>query len=129
MADGSRVPIENVMAGDVVRSFDPESGTVTSARVLQTLRHEAGSYPDALVNLNGRLLVTGNHPLFANGGPVRADAISLGATIVAIDGDGTSRVDIVRSIASLPAGVPVFDLRVGWPGTFVAAGVVFEIKP
>jgi hypothetical protein len=111
-----------------VQSLDPSTGAVVAATVLKTLRHDAGTYPDALVKLNGAVLVTGNHPLLANGGRVRADELTLGDTIAAIDDTGHGWTDRVRSVESLPAGVPVFDLRVGYPGTFVAGRIVVWIK-
>jgi hypothetical protein len=128
MADGALVPIERVHSGDAVRSFDPAGGVVTTAHVTAALKHEAGTYPDGIVRVNGSLLATGNHPFFANGGRVRADQLAVGASIVTLGPAGKPQTDQVRSVESRPAGVPVFDLRVDGPGTFFAGGIVVLLK-
>jgi hypothetical protein len=129
MADGSLRPIEQVRVGERVRSYDPGTGRFVSAEVLATPSHGFEESGGGLVVINGTLLVTPNHPIYAGGVRTRAAALRVGDTIMTVGPDGAPVPDHVRSLESTPSSEGTFDLRVGGPGTYIADGIVVWIKP
>jgi hypothetical protein len=68
MADGTWRPIEAIGAGDTVLAFDERGRRVVTARVNVRLDHAAEPvYRAAIEDLERELLVTPNHPFYADG--------------------------------------------------------------
>jgi hypothetical protein len=132
MADGTTEPIEDVHAGEIVRAYDPPSRTFVTTPVLEAMVHDPAASADGIVVVNGTLRMTTNHPVFVDGGRVRADQLQVGSGLM-LHAPGLGLAagvrDTVRSLELEPGGVTTYDLRVGAPGTYVAGGVVVWIKP
>jgi hypothetical protein len=130
MADGTSEPIERIRPGELVRAYDPTSGSFVATPAIDVLRHGPERSSDGIVVINGRLHATTNHPIWVDGQRMRADHLDVGSVILVRSEDRSSDVhrETVQSLELVPGGVPTFDLRVGDPGTFVADGIVVFIK-
>jgi hypothetical protein len=129
MADGSSRPIERVLVGEWVRSYDPETRAFVRTVVLETRHHAASETSGVLLRVNGGLRVTPNHPFFTPTGNKRADALVLGDAIVSIDARGRPKPDGVRTLEILRATEEVYDLVVGSPGNYLVHDVLLVVKP
>lgn len=100
MADGTERPIERIVAGDRVASFDESTGERVSGVVRQTFVHPN---TPGLVSLDGGFVVTTpEHPFFANGQWVPAGRLGAGDSLAAIDeGSWPARLQLARQ--SLPS--------------------------
>ena len=121
MADGSSRPIEDVRAGDEVRSWDETAGAFTTSRVRQVI---TGSSAIHLV-INGTLRVTDKHPLRANGAWVEAGALKIGDALLKSDGT----LETVRSIDIVEREESVYTFEVVGMHTYCAGGLVAHNKP
>jgi len=131
MADGSTKPVEEVVAGDVVLSYDASSGELVQGNVERLLVH--ASTP-VLVRINGDLTTTPEHRFFVNGDWIRADHLRIGDRLlgaqltVGVDGSPTSHVKVAR-LEELPGGVTTYNLEVAPYHDYFAGGVlVHNIK-
>jgi len=78
MADGSLKNIEDIEAGDVVRSYDDVSGSFVDSCVKKLLSYSKDRMTDYYVVINDELRVTPNHRLFVNDRWVEAGKLSVG---------------------------------------------------
>ncbi len=111
------VPVEALRVGDLVVSYDETSHTRTTSLVrgIQT------AYAERLWAI-GRLRVTGNHPVYADGQWVLARDVRSGAELVTPT--GIARATVTREIAA----ATVFDIAVDPPHTYFADGVLLHNK-
>jgi hypothetical protein len=120
MADGTSRPIEAVHAGDVVLSYDPQTGATVPQPVVQLLRRGPEASADGLVLIDGTTS-TRIHPFLVDGHAVRADQIKAGDTVVHATVDGgrvTVKATKVVDARITPGSVPTYDLKLGGSGDF-----------
>ena len=124
VAEGTRiatpsgpVPVEALRVGDVVVSYDETSHTRTTS----TVRGIETAHAEHLQAI-GRLRVTGNHPVYADGQWVAARDVRSGAEL--LTPTGSARATVTAGTA--PA--TVFDIAVGPPHTYFADGVLLHNK-
>jgi hypothetical protein len=126
MADGSTTPISQVTAGDRVRATDPETGATVTETVTRQLVHQDTELADLTVrDADGDTAVvhtTRHHPFWVDDsatGWVNAEDLQPDDRLH-VSGDGTARVDSVRTFAGAQL---MYDLTVDNVHTFyVEAG-------
>jgi hypothetical protein len=111
MADGSSKNIEDVVPGDRVRSFDLAGRRVASGVVTRVLHHAPEEMAGGYLVINGKLRVTGSHPLYINGRRMLARDARVSDVMHAADG---SRV-VIESVEVIPESAPTYDLEIGAP--------------
>lgn len=131
MADGSNKAIADVVKGERVLSYQPETGAFIPADVTQTFRH-----PDAegTVLVNGRLRATPNHPFFVDGVWKRADELAVGDVLTRLDG-GTNRAMPmmvapvhVETLESVAGRLTTYNLEVAGTHDYFAGGYLVHNK-
>jgi hypothetical protein len=133
MADGSLKPIEDVVAGDRVLTFDPASSTLTSGLVKRVFVHPNS---DELVVVNDTLVATANHPFYSEGEWVRADALAPGSPLLtAFDADPTSAIRLeagsgeVRQLSMREGTATTYNFEVAVHHAYFAGGILVHNKP
>jgi hypothetical protein len=120
MSDLSVKPIEQVRIGDVVYSYNEQTGDYVPATVAQTFEHTAAEYLD----IDG-LQVTAEHPLYVIGkGWTRAGDVQAG-DVLFLDYGGEKPVS---RIIYLQRTVQVYNLTVEGTHTYFANGVLVHNK-
>jgi hypothetical protein len=120
MSDLSVKPIEQVRIGDVVYSYNEQTGDYVPATVAQTFEHTAAEYLD----IDG-LRVTAEHPLYVIGkGWTRAGDVQAG-DVLFLDYGGEKPVS---RIIYLSRTVQVYNLTVEGTHTYFANGVLVHNK-
>jgi hypothetical protein len=114
MADGSSRPIESIVTGDRVLSFDETTGAITAGTVAQLLVHDR---TPELVRVNGNLLTTGEHRFYTDRSWVRADALHADLSLRTLEGYAP-----VQSVEVLPGGVTTYNFEVEGTHTYFAGG-------
>lgn len=120
MADGTSRPIEAVRAGDVILSYDPQTGAAVPQPVTQLLRRGPEASTDGLVFVDGTL-ATRIHPFFVDGHGVRADQLRSGDTLLQAIVDGGRVIVKTRKAVDVrvtSGAVPTYDLKLGGSGDF-----------
>ena len=74
--------IEDVIVGDVVKSFDLKTNSIKDSKVLWLSVHDDFDY----MIINGIIKVTSNHPFYSDGNWIEAGDLSVGDKILHIDG-------------------------------------------
>jgi hypothetical protein len=128
MADGSLKGIEDVKAGDIVKSYDPVAHRISTAVVLERRAHSVEASRDGLVLIDGSLAATTNHPFYVDGHRVRADALKPGDRVVRISERGLAVDDVVHSVRRVAGDVPTFALVVSGTKLYFAGSVLTLIK-
>ena len=88
MADGTTKPIEQIKAGDFVKSRNPQTGVTEAKRVLQTTVRQTDqvltlALTDPKTGRQEQITTTGEHPFFVDGkGFVKAGDLGIGTSIV-----------------------------------------------
>lgn len=115
-----RVAVEALKRGDRVWSWDLER----KERVLSEVVAISEPRPAATLLIEGKLRVTGSHPIYADGGWVRASELAPSAALVSADGTALSlsQVDHDRAVAE------VYDISVTWPHNYFADGILVHNK-
>jgi hypothetical protein len=120
MSDLSVKPIESVRVGDVVYSYNEQTGDYVPAAVAQTFEHTATEYLD----IDG-LLVTAEHPIYVIGkGWTKAGDIQA-SDVLFLDYGGEKPVS---RIIHLQRTVQVYNLEVEGTHTYFANGVLVHNK-
>jgi RHS repeat-associated protein len=124
MADGTKKDIVEIVAGDHVESYD----VVTGSKVAGVVRHVFILHDRPLLQINGNLFATPNHPFFVEGEWVRADQLTLGDSLLENGGESrlSSGVGIgrVTSLVSIGGSATVYNLEVGTYHDFFAGDVL-----
>ncbi len=123
---GVGIPISAIRAGDRVMAFAAD-GSVTGAVVREVLVREVGEY--RIVKTGAiELHVTAEHPFYVGNSTFKTlDALKVGDTIYAYDGEGL-RAQSIESIQAVAAKTRVYNLQTDWPNTFFADGVAVHNK-
>jgi len=122
--DGS-IPIEKLNPGNTVLAVDPQ-GKVVASRVLKLFRTRA-----LVLNVEtdaGVLRTTTDHPVGCPGGEfVLAGQIQVGQKVLVWKNDTLQPATVLR-IQWNEREMPLYNLSVEWPNTFVAAGFLTHNK-
>ena len=135
MADGTTIPIEQVKAGDWVKSRDPKTGVTEARRVLQTTVRQTGqvltlALSDSKTGRQETITTTGEHPFYVNGkGFVKAGDLGIGTSIVTRAGpaltlnhltwqNAPAQSGIVLDGEAHPVGYAVYNLIVEGDHTY-----------
>ena len=118
MADGSYKNIEDIMIGDMVKSYDEETGSISDKKV-KNVFHQS---PDEMAAeyymiINDVLKVTPNHRFYSEGNWVAAEYLKIGDNLFSKTGEEYS----VYSIDHVYDKVPTFDLEIeGYHNYFIS---------
>lgn len=119
LANGQEVPIETIMPGTSLTTFDPNRPETTIPVVVRAVRPYLTASGYRL--LNGRLGITGNHPVYSKKGWQTAAAIGLGDELLTQNG-----WRMVETIEDVPTRTLVYNLEVNGPHTYLADGVLIH---
>jgi hypothetical protein len=114
------LPVETLRIGDRVFGFDPGA----RRRVLTTVTAVVRTTATSTLILGSGLRATPDHPVFADGTFRPAGELVPGSMLLAENG----AIVPVLSVAHVPGEVTVYDLSVGWPHTYFAAGILVHNK-
>lgn len=106
MAGGETKPIEEIIEGESVITFDLDTRKNTASAVTQVLHHGAEETEFYLL-VNG-VGVTSSHLMYASGNWVAAGALRVGDTLTGIDGNPIEIISIVK----IDESVPTYNLHV-----------------
>jgi len=121
MADGSYKNIEDVEKGELVASFDEETGSLVDGEVINTFFHEkVNSY----LVINNRLKLTANHPMYVNDAWKEAGKIKVGDLLMDKDGNDVA----VVSVEVVEEPVPVYNLEVAGQHNYFAEDLLSHNK-
>lgn len=121
MADGTYKEIQEIKPGDIVYSYDLESGTLVENKVEKLFTHR--NYPRGYLIINGELKVTGNHGMWVvnRGAWERADKLSLGDSLLSPSGEET----LITSIKTVGGKNTVYNLHLeGQDHNYFTEGVL-----
>ena len=120
MADGSFKNIEDVVVGDLVKTFDEENKVITSAKVTSLYHHTLDEMKDYYLIINDLLRVTTDHMIYVNGEWKSAGDIQIGDTLQDIYGNEI----IVESIEKVYEKIATYNFDVETYHTFYADGIL-----
>lgn len=99
MADGSQKNIEDIRAGDVVKSYDEVSKEFVDAYVKALLSYSADRMSDYYLVINNELRVTPNHRLFVDNMWVEAGMLSVGDVLFDVASEEISLFSIEKNFS------------------------------
>lgn len=102
-ADCSYKNIEGVEVGDVVKSFDTETGDIADRRVVNVFHHSPDEMTDHYLVINDFLKVTPNHLIYHDDQWILFDQVNVGDVINDVP---------IHSVEKVFEKVPTFDLEV-----------------
>ena len=106
MLDGSHMPIEDVVPGDMVLSYNTTTKEVVGAMITEIFHHVPKD-SDGYILINGNIGVTREHEMYISGKWEFADNIVIGDYLT----DRNGNKIIAESIEWFPGGVPTFNLH------------------
>jgi hypothetical protein len=120
MADGTYKNIEEIVVGDLVLSYDENTGKILPCEVIGTFHHAPEEMGDYYLVINGGLKVTPNHRFYSKGTWVYAGNLQVGDSLFSQDQDNEY---LVNSIERIYERVPSYNLEVAYCHTyFVSMG-------
>jgi hypothetical protein len=132
MADGTTKPIEEVIVGDKVLSYDPERGELVTGEVVHTLVHPES---ERLVVINGSLVTTSEHRFYVDGAWIPAEELDAGSPLLAIASATdaaaplATRVSSVGQIEAREGRITTYNFEVArWHDYFAGGVLVHNIK-
>jgi filamentous hemagglutinin len=126
-------PIEDLMPGDEVLSFDPESQEIRRGEVTRVFAHEKRPYRELSLPTGLVVGITGNHPVYAanRGGFVPARALEGGDSLLTLAGGEAARAS-EASLATAFEGRKlrgtVYNISVAQYENYFAGGVLVHNK-
>ncbi len=124
MADGSYRNIENIKPGDMIKSFDEETGENKNSRVAKVFYHQEEYANYYYLLINGKIRVTPNHPMYVNNLWTNSDKIEIGDSLQDIKGLKIQ----VFSIEKIFEKVPTYNLEVENYHTYYAEEILVHNK-
>jgi len=103
MADGSSRNIEEIMVGDIVKSFNMKTGKMVNRMVINVFHHTPDEMTEYYLVINNILKITPNHMLYINEKWTISDSIKVGDMVNNL---------CVYSVEKVFEQVPTFDLEV-----------------
>ncbi len=116
--DGPR-SVQELAVGDAVLAFDVATGRRHVTKVQAVWQ----SFSEQLVQVADDLVVTGRHPIYADGRWIEASDLRAGTRLLGIDNRAT-----VAAPRPIGGGRRVYDLSVGWPHTYFAGEILVHNK-
>lgn len=117
LADGRSKAIDQIEAGDQVRSWDMASGQFVSSAVTGVAKSNKSEY----YLINKKLKVTSEHQVLANGNWTRVADLKIGDQLQTADPEMT----VITSLTKEAASVPVYSLALDGPyHNYFADGVL-----
>ena len=123
LADGTTKPVEGIMRGDLVLSYDELAANRTAVQPSEVIAVYTPFIRGDYFIINERIRVTGAHPMLSGGKWVAVDQLRVGDALTAADG---SDVPII-SLRKVDEAAVVYNLKVAL-GTYVAYGVIVHNK-
>jgi intein/homing endonuclease len=121
------IPIERIKEGDSVIAVSPD-GKEKTVKVLKTIFHPKATPLHLTASGGYSVDTTAEHPFMAPSGTfVLAGELSIGDEIMALE-SGAARAVRITSIKYLVGEVPVYNLEVEAPNTYIANGFVVHNK-
>jgi prepilin-type N-terminal cleavage/methylation domain-containing protein len=123
MADGSQKMIQDMEIGDMVLSYNKETGETTEGEVGYVFYNDPGavkSYLEISTSEGKKIKVTRTHRLYGEEGLKEADQYSVGDKLLS----GQGRYVTITEIENIPENIMTFNLFVPESNTFVVEGVV-----
>ena len=120
MADETYRNIEEIKVGDMVRSYDENTGKTVNARVTMTFHHSKEEMAPYYLVINNLLRVTPEHLIYVNGNWTKADDIKVGDRLQTFDGEQVT----VYSIFKVYQRMKTFNLEVEKYHTFYANDIL-----
>ena len=120
MADGSKIPIEEVKVDDRVLSFDSEKNAFVPDKVVQTFKHQASEY----LIVNGHWKVTANHPVFNGKDWVEVGSLKIGDNLY----NNQNQPEVIKTIVKIKEPVAVYNIEVNPVHTYIAGGYIVHNK-
>ena len=108
MADCLYKNIEDIKVGDMVKSYDEETGEIVDRAVTHVFHHTPKEMTDYYLVINNFLKVTPNHLIYSDGGWVYADDLKTGDNLFYPCSDYK-----IHSIEKVFKEEPTYDLEVG----------------
>jgi hypothetical protein len=128
MADGSRLPIQEVKVGDIVTSFD-HNGEIIQAPVKTLFRHPSVATEVTLVAGDRTVITTPVHPFYIGNGEFKeVQELSVGDIVYIYEHDSLKPVRI-ESMEYKTGNFEVFNLEVADSHTFIAGDFAVHNKP
>lgn len=121
MADMTRKPVENIVVGDLVLSYDEQKDALLPSVVTKLHKPMRTSF---YYRINGKLRATEDHPVLQNGEWTSVGALQIGDTLGESAGFGGVRVNSIERVDE-PAMVYNFEVSLS---TYVADGVIVHNK-
>lgn len=122
MADGKTKAIENIKAGEQVMAFDEKSKKAVKAKVAGASTHKTNEY----LIINGKLKVTPNHPVYANGKWVEIGSLKKGDSLLNSKKEAEPLINIKK--VKLKKSINVYDLEVKKYHNYFAEGILVHNK-
>ncbi|MCD6299582.1 MAG: PKD domain-containing protein [Dehalococcoidales bacterium] len=120
MADETYRNIEEIKVGDMVKSYDENTGKTVNARVTMTFHHSKEEMAPYYLVINNLLRVTPEHLIYVNGNWTKADDIKVGDILQTFDGEQVT----VYSIYKVYQRLKTFNLEVEKYHTFYANDIL-----
>ena len=115
----SDIEIQNVKVGDIILSYNEETGVLEPSKVVQTFVHTTDTY----LIINNNLKVTPNHHMYINGNWQPIGNAKKGDKIKTALGE-----EIIYSIKSINENVQVYNLEVKTNNNYYAQGYLAHNK-
>jgi Pretoxin HINT domain/Putative metal-binding motif len=132
MADGSQRSIEQVRVGDWVVGYDLSTGSILVAPVVHTFIHPLHAQSRPIVRINESLRATTNHPFYANERWIKAEALTLGDSLLLLENsDGVNlgiRQVAVSSLIAESERETTYNIEVAGVHNYFAGGVLVHNK-
>ena len=123
MTPSGTSPIEKLSPGDPVTAF--ENGRLKTAAVTALIKTEG--IPYTILTAAGKTLATAEHPFLTRAGYIKAADLKPGMETGFVSG-GRTGWTTVQSVKALTVAVPVYNLSVDGPNTFIADGFMVHNK-
>lgn len=108
MADESYKNIEDIVVGDMVKSYDVETERIVDRQVTHVFHHSPEEMTDHYLIINDCLRITSNHLVYSNGEWICAGDLEIGDPLFYPSSDCT-----IYSIEKVFERVPTYNLEVG----------------
>ena len=123
MTPAGTSPIEKLSPGSAVMTF--ENQKLRTASVAAVIRTEGRLFE--IIAAAGKTLATAEHPFLTHAGYVKASELKPGIETGFVGG-GRPGWTAIKSVKPLPVTVPVYNLSVDGPNTFIADGFMVHNK-
>ncbi|MBN2066274.1 MAG: PKD domain-containing protein [Candidatus Thermoplasmatota archaeon] len=107
MADESYKNIEDIVVGDMIKSYNEETKTITEREVKNIYHHAAEEMGEYYLVINDCLRLTPNHRVYSEGSWIDAGGLHIGDTL-----SFSSTAIVINSLEQRYEQVPTYDLGI-----------------